>query len=73
MTETLSLSGLSGPIRLETFSESPVKLRIASAPFAVKVLGTPGPPGERGVQGPAGPQGAPGNLDTGIVLDGGNF
>lgn len=73
MQETLSLSGFSGPIRLEMFSDSQLKLRIASAPIAVKVLGTPGPAGERGVQGPVGPQGAPGNLDDGIVLDGGNF
>ena len=73
MPETLSLQGFSGPIRVETLSNAPVKVRVASAPVAVKVLGTPGPAGEQGVRGPAGPQGAPGNLDTGIVLDGGNF
>ena len=73
MPETLSLHGFSGPIRLETFSDAPVKVRVASAPIAVKVLGMPGPAGEQGVQGPAGPQGAPGNLDAGIILDGGNF
>ena len=73
MPETLSLHGLSGPIRLETLSDAPVKVRVASAPVAVKVLGMPGPAGEQGVRGPAGPQGSPGNLDTGIVLDGGNF
>ena len=73
MPETLSLHGFSGPIRLETLSDAPVKVRVASAPVAVKVLGFPGPAGKQGVQGPVGPQGAPGNLDTGIVLDGGNF
>jgi len=73
MPETLSLHGFSGAIRLETFCDAPVKVRVASAPVAVKVLGTPGPSGEQGVRGPPGPQGAPGSLDTGIVLDGGNF
>ena len=73
MPETLSLRGFSGPIRLQTLSDAPVKMRVASAPIAVTVLGTPGPAGEQGVRGPAGPQGTPGNLDTGIVLDGGNF
>lgn len=73
MPETLSLHGFSGPIRIETLSDAPVTVRVASAPVAVKVLGTPGPAGEQGVRGPAGPQGAPGSLDTGIVLDGGNF
>ena len=73
MPETLCLHGFSGPIRLEMFCDAPVRVRVASAPIAVNVLGLPGPAGEQGVQGPAGPQGAPGNLDTGIVLDGGNF
>ena len=73
MPETLCLHGFSGPIRLETFCDAPVRVRVASAPVAVKVLGMPGPAGEQGIRGPSGPQGAPGNLDTGIVLDGGNF
>ena len=73
MPETLSLHGFSGPIRVETLSDAPVKVRVASASVAVRVLGTPGPSGEQGVPGPAGPQGAPGNIDTGIILDGGNF
>jgi len=73
MPETLSLHGFSGPIRLETLSDAPVKVRVATAPIAVKVLGMPGPAGEQGIRGLTGPQGAPGNLDTGIVLDGGNF
>ncbi len=73
MPETLSLHRFSGPIRLETLSDEPVKVRVASAPVAVKMLGMLGPAGEQGVQGPPGPQGAPGNLDTGIILDGGNF
>ena len=73
MPETLCLHGFSVPIRLETFCDAPVRVRGASAPVAVKVLGMPGPAGEQGIRGPSGPQGAPGNLDTGIVLDGGNF
>lgn len=64
MPETLSLRGILGPIRVETSSDVPVKVRVASAPVSVKVLGLPGPAGEQGVQGPAGPQGAPGNLST---------
>jgi len=62
-----------GPIRLKVHANSPVKLRILSAPVSIRILGSPGPPGEPGQQGLAGPQGPPGNLDTGIVLDGGNF
>ena len=73
MPKTLSLRGLSGPIRLETLSDAPVKVRVSSAPLAVKVLGTPGPTGEQGIRGPIGPPGPPGTLESGIVLDGGNF
>ena len=39
MPETLSLHGFSGPIRIETLSDAPVTVRVASAPVAVKVLG----------------------------------
>lgn len=62
-----------GPIRLRVRADSPVKLRILSAPVSIRILGSPGPAGEPGQQGLAGPQGPPGNLDIGIVLDGGNF
>ena len=62
-----------GPIRLRVQADSPVKVHILSAPVSIRILGSPGPPGEPGQQGLAGPQGPPGNLDTGIVLDGGNF
>jgi hypothetical protein len=73
MPDTLHLYPAVGPIRIETISDAPVKVRILSAPIAVRVLGTPGPRGQQGEQGPAGPQGPPGHLDTGIFLDGGNF
>jgi hypothetical protein len=43
------------------------------APVTVKVRGTPGPAGPRGLKGDMGDQGPPGNLDAGIVIDGGNF
>ncbi|MEJ1939192.1 hypothetical protein WDZ92_54020, partial [Nostoc sp. NIES-2111] len=63
----------SGPLRLRTHSDTAVKARIRAAPLSVRLLGTPGPVGQQGIQGPVGPVGPPGNLDTGIVLDGGNF
>lgn len=62
-----------GPIRLKIQSNVPITARVLAAPVVVRVLGTPGPTGEQGQQGPTGPQGPPGNLDNGIVLDGGNF
>jgi hypothetical protein len=50
-----------------------VKVRALTAPVTIKVRGTPGPTGLQGLKGDTGPQGPPGNLDTGIILDGGNF
>jgi hypothetical protein len=73
MTGPVSCRPLTGPIRLTPQSHLPIAARVLAAPVAVRVLGTPGPTGEQGQQGPAGPQGPPGNLDTGIILDGGNF
>ena len=64
---------MSGPIRLRIHSDTAVKVHILDVPVSVRVLGTPGPTGEQGIRGPAGPQGPPGNLDSGVVLDGGNF
>jgi hypothetical protein len=43
------------------------------APVTVKVRGTPGPAGPRGLKGDMGDQWPAGNLDAGIVIDGGNF
>ena len=48
-------------------------LRIATAPVSVRVLGVPGPDGRLGPIGPQGLVGPPGNLDAGIIVDGGNF
>jgi hypothetical protein len=73
MTGAVFCRPITGPIRLNTRFDMPVPVRVLAAPVAVRVLGTPGPTGEPGQTGPAGPQGPPGNLDTGIVLDGGNF
>lgn len=73
MTGAVSCRSVSGPIRINTRSDVPITVRVLAAPVVVRVLGTPGPTGEQGQTGPAGPQGPPGNLDTGIVLDGGNF
>lgn len=73
MTGPLACRTATGPIRLRIDSDTRVSVRLLSAPLTVRVLGTPGPVGEQGSQGPAGPQGPPGTLDTGIVLDGGNF
>lgn len=73
MTVAVSCRPITGPIRLNTRSDVPITVRVLAAPVTLRVLGTPGPTGERGQTGPVGPQGPPGNLDTGIVLDGGNF
>lgn len=73
MLEVLHLHLTAGPIRIEAICDAPVKVRILSAPVSVRVLGTPGPRGRQGEQGPPGSQGLPGSLDTGLVLDGGNF
>lgn len=73
MTVALACRTATGPIRLRVHADNPVKVRIMAAPVSIRTLGSPGPPGEQGRQGPTGPQGPPGTLDTGIVLDGGNF
>lgn len=73
MLDVLHVHPAVGPIRIETISDVPVKVKVMSAPVSVRVMGAPGPRGEQGTPGPAGPQGPPGHLDTGIVLDGGNF
>lgn len=73
MTGAAECRPMSGPIRLRIHSDAQVRARIIASPISVRVLGTPGPTGEQGIRGPVGPQGPPGNLDTGIVLDGGNF
>lgn len=73
MTDRIELTTATGPIRVRVLASEPVALRVASAPVSVRVLGMPGPDGRLGPVGPQGPTGPPGNLDTGIVLDGGNF
>ena len=73
MTDRIEVATTSGPIRVRVSASEPVKLRIAAAPVPVRVLGTPGPDGRLGPTGPQGPVGPPGNLDAGIVVDGGNF
>ena len=62
-----------GPIRIRVSGTEQVRVRVSSVPIAVRVLGAPGPQGQAGAPGSPGPQGPPGSLDTGIVLDGGNF
>lgn len=73
MTGAVFCRPVTGPIRLKTQSDVSISARVLASPVSVRVLGTPGPTGEQGQTGPAGPQGPPGNLDTGIILDGGNF
>lgn len=73
MNAALACHPATGPIRITVRGEGELKVRLLSAPVSIRILGSPGPPGEPGQQGLAGPQGPPGNLDTGLVLDGGNF
>ena len=73
MTDRTELTTATGPIRVRVSASEAVALRIATAPVSVRVLGAPGPDGRLGPTGPQGPVGPPGNLDAGIVLDGGNF
>jgi len=73
MTDRIELTTATGPIRVRVAASEPVKLRVATVPVSVRVLGTPGPDGRLGPTGPQGPVGPPGNLDAGIVVDGGNF
>lgn len=73
MTDRIELTSATGPIRVRVSASEPVKLKITAVPVSVKILGTPGPDGRLGPIGPQGPVGPVGNLDTGIVVDGGNF
>lgn len=73
MTDRIEVATTIGPIRVRVSASEPVKLGIATTPTSVRVLGTPGPDGRLGPVGPQGPVGPPGNLDAGIVVDGGNF
>jgi len=73
MTERIELTTATGPIRVRVLASEPVALRIASAPVPVRILGLPGPDGRLGPVRPQGPVGPVGNLDAGIVVDGGNF
>lgn len=73
MNAPLACRPATGPIRLRVHSDAEVTVRVASAPVSIRILGSPGPPGEQGNAGPAGPQGPPGTIDSGLVLDGGNF
>lgn len=73
MVQRIELAHYTGPIRIRVSGTELVKVRVSSVPIAVRVLGLPGPQGQDGAPGAPGPQGPPGNLDTGIVLDGGNF
>jgi hypothetical protein len=69
MTQGIELTTNTVPIR----SCGSIKVRALLAPIAVKVRGTPGPTGPQGLKGNPGDQGPPGNLDVGIIIDGGNF
>ena len=73
MRGVLSCRQAIGPIRLRVHSDAEVTVRLLSAPIAIRILGSPGPPGQQGNPGPAGPQGPAGDIDAGLVLDGGNF
>jgi hypothetical protein len=73
MVAKLELAPHTGPIRIRASCTERVRVRVSNVPIAVRVLGLPGPPGQAGAPGSPGPQGPPGNLDTDIVLDGGNF
>lgn len=73
MTDRIELTTATGPIRVRVSASERVALRIVSAPVSVRVLGTPGPDGRLGPIGPQGLVGPPGNLDAGIIVDGGNF
>ena len=73
MAGKIELAPHTGPIRIRVSGTEQVRVRVRTVPIAVRVLGTPGPTGPSGGSGPPGPQGPPGNLETGIVIDGGNF
>ena len=69
MAQGPEVTAHTGPIRCQ----GTVKVRALMAPVTLRVRGTPGPEGPQGLKGEMGEQGPPGNLDTGIVIDGGNF
>lgn len=69
MTQGPEVTAHTGPIRCL----GSVKVRALLAPVTIKVRGTPGPAGLQGLKGDTGEQGPPGNLETGIIIDGGNF
>jgi len=69
MTQGPEVNPQTGPIRCQ----GPVRVRVLLAPVTIKVRGTPGPVGPKGLKGDMGEQGPPGNLETGIIIDGGNF
>ena len=69
MAQGPEVTAHTGPIRCE----GTVKVRALMAPVTLKFRGTPGPAGPQGLKGDTGEQGPPGNLDTRIVIDGGNF
>ena len=69
MAQGPEVTAHTGPIRCQ----GTVKVRALMAPVTLRIRGTPGPEGPRGLKGETGEQGPPGNLDTGIVIDGGNF
>lgn len=73
MAERIEVASHTGPIRIRVSGTEPVRARVSTVPLTVKVLGLPGPKGATGEQGPRGLEGPPGNLDAGIVIDGGNF
>jgi hypothetical protein len=73
MAGKIELAPHTGPIRIRVSGTEQVRVRVTSVPIAVRVLGLPGPTGAQGGAGPPGPQGPPGNLEMGIVIDGGNF
>jgi len=73
VTDRIEVITATGPIRVRVAASEPVRLRVAAVPASVRVLGTPGPDGRLGPIGPQGPIGPAGNLDAGIVVDGGNF
>ncbi len=69
MTQGPEVTAHTGPIRCL----GSVKVRAVMAPITIRARGTPGPAGPKGLKGDTGEQGPPGNLETGIIIDGGNF
>lgn len=71
MSEAISTTSLSGPIRIT----APVKIRLAGGPVVVRLAGQPGPDGKLGPEGPKGAQGDPGItiLPNDTPINGGFF